>query len=261
MKREFHAIDRTGGLCEFELVVPNMAAENEGERCYRVAFSNALSQGVFPREKMREVMSQYDMWTEEDDKQLKEAVGQIAVLQLQLKEAETAGEDKKCSVIAKEISISRRRMWELFLVQQSVYMNSAEGVAEMIKTEAIMAACTVIKATGKRYWKDYSEFVNERDFNQKSTVYSLVVQLQSNLLDEARKDLTGDYPEYRYLKRAEERMLDREVEEKVVNIISERADKAMEDEKEDVENTVKKKVVKKRGKKVAKRVASKRQTK
>jgi len=244
MERTFKAVDRNGGIVDFELVTPSVAVENEGERHYRVAFSNALKEGIFPREKMREVMREYGMWSEEDDKQLKEAVGKIAVLQIELKQAETEGDEEKCSELAREIASTRRRMWELFLVQQSVYMNSAEGVAELVKTEAIMAACTVVKATGKRYWENYSEFVRERDLNQRATVYTHVVELYTKILDNARKELTDDYPEYKYLKATEERMLDREVEEKVVDILSERAEKA--------ESTTKKKTVrKKRGKRVA----------
>jgi hypothetical protein len=248
VERKFKAADRNGTVCDFELKPPGLAEENEGERQYRIAYSKSLVEGIFPREKLREVMRDHGMWTEEDDAELKKAVGNIAVHQIELRNAETEGDDKTCESAAQTIAEARRRMWELFLVQQSVYMNSAEGVAEMIKTEAIMATCTHVQATGKPYWKDYAEYVRERDLNPKSTVYAHVIEIQSKILDSAREGLMEDYPEYSYLKSAEERVLDREVEEEVVKELRSRADKAIAKDKKPVK---KKKVSRK--KKVGKR--------
>jgi len=231
MERVFKALDRTGTITEFELVPPGLGEENEGERQYRIAYSKSLVEGIFPREKLRELMKEHGMWTEEDDSELKKAVGKIAVYQIDLRQAEAEGDSKRCIDAAQQISEARHRMWELFLVQQSVYMNSAEGVAEMVKTEAIMAAGTKVKSTGKRYWKDYKEYVLERDMNATSTVYYNVVTLQAKILDETRLGIVSDYPEYKYLKSVEDRMLDREVQEEVVKTLKSRANRAIENDK------------------------------
>jgi hypothetical protein len=241
-ERVFKAMDRNGIASDFELMLPNVSIDNEGERQYRVAYSKALVDGIFPKEKLREIMREHGMWTEDDESSLKNSVGKIALLQIDLKNAEAEGNDEACVEIATKIGTERRRMWELFMIQQTVYMNSAEGVAEMIKTEAVMAACTISKSTGKRYWSDYAEYVRERDLNTKSTVYAKVVQLQSDLLDEARRGLLSDYPEATYLKTPQEAMMDREIEEKVVETLNERAEKAIAQDK--------KKKVTKRGKKL-----------
>lgn len=246
VERTFKAADRNGTTCEFELKPPSVAEENEGERQYRIAYSKALIDGVFPREKLREIMREHGMWTEEDDKELKRSVGKIAVFQVELRRAEAEGDNAACLKAAKGIAESRRRMWELFVVQQSVYMNSAEGVAEMIKTESIMAACTFLKSTNQRYWKDYAEYVRERDLNVKSTVYANVIEIQTKILDDARQGLMSDFPENRYLKSVEERILDREIHEEVVKEVQTRAQRALDAEKA---KTPKK--VSKRGKRVA----------
>ena len=248
IERVFKAVDRNGTLSDFELILPGLGEENEGERQYRIAYSKSLVEGIFPREKLREIMKEHGMWTEEDDSDLKKAVGKIAVLQIDLRQAETEGDNEHCIESAKGISDARRRMWELFLVQQSVYMNSAEGVAEMVKTESIMAACTLVKSTGKRYWKDYKEYILERDVNTKSTVYFNVVTLQSKIMDETRVGIMSDYPEYKYLKSIEDRMLDREVQEEVIKTLKSRANKAIEKEQTNVEVKPTKRV--KRGKSV-----------
>ncbi|MCV0439739.1 MAG: hypothetical protein K5880_14020 [Hydrogenophaga sp.] len=255
-ERIFRATDRNGNACEFELISPTVGIENEGERQYRIAYSKSLVEGVFPREKLREVMREHGMWTEDDEGELKKCVGKIALLQIDLKNAEAEGNTDRCVECATLIGEQRRRMWELFLIQQTVYMNSAEGVAEMVKTEAVMAACTVLKSTNKRYWEDYTSYVRERDLNTKSTVYATVVTLQAELLDEARRGLLSDYPEATYLKTPEEAMLDREIEEEVLKTLHDRADKAIEADKKKTparKKATKKKVTRKkatRGKKL-----------
>ena len=249
--RVFRAIDRNGIDQEFELLDPSLGVENEGERQYRVAYSKSLVEGIFPREKLKEIMKVHGMWTDDDDSKLKKVVGKIAVLQVDLRNNQAGGDKKKCIEIAKNIVETRKRMWELFLIQQSVYMNSAEGVAEMVKTESMMAACTTYKSTGNRYWKDYNEYVRERDLNETSTVYTHVVTLQAGLLDDLRLGLMEDYPEREYLKSVEERIIDREVEEQVVKELRTRADEAI---KEDKKKKTKKKVIRKKkasGKKLA----------
>jgi len=227
VNRVFKAMDRSGALVEFELKVPGLAEDNEGDRHYRVAYSKALKEGVFPREKLREIMREHEMWTLDDDNAMKKAVGQIAVSQMELKNAETEGNDEKCAKVAKQMAEARRRMWELFLVQQSVYMNSAEGVAELIKVDAIMAASVMVKGTNSRYWKDYSEYVKERDLNVKSTVYSEAAKVQMALLDEVRKGIFAEYAEAKYLRSAQDRIIDREIEEQVAKTLSEKVEKAL----------------------------------
>ena len=251
--RTFKATDRNGNACEFELVVPNVAVENEGERQYRIAYSKSLVEGVFPKEKLREIMREHGMWTEDDETELKKVVGKIALLQIELKNAQTEGDEDKCVSLAQEVAQLRRRMWELFMIQQTVYMNSAEGVAEMVKTEAMMAACTTLKTTGKRYWNDYGEYVRERDLNAKSTVYASVVNLQSQILDEARRGLMDDYPEAQYLRTPEQAMLDREIEEEVIKTLNDRAEQAIETDKK----TAKKKTTRKKTTRARKKVESK----
>jgi hypothetical protein len=231
VNRAFQAIDRNGALVEFELKVPGLAEDNEGDRQYRVAYSRALREGIFPREKLREIMREHEMWTSEDDTAMKRVVGQIAVFQIELKNAETEGDDKKCQIVAQEMAEARRRMWEMFLVQQSVYMNSAEGVAELIKVDAIMASCVMIKGTNTRYWKDYSEYVKERDLNMKSTVYSKAAEVQMALLDEVRQGIFAEYAEAKYLRTAQERTVDREIEEQVAKTLHERIEKALDKSK------------------------------
>jgi hypothetical protein len=221
MDRTFKAKDRFGADMEFELLKPSLAVETEGERQFKIAYSRALAEGIFPREKLRQVMAQHGMWTEDDNKTYNTILGRITLLQIQLDKAERSGDQEKCKEIAQEVAEEREKMWKLFLIQQSVFTNSAEGLAELIKTEAIMAACTVIKSTQKRYWKNYSEFVQERDENKTSSVYQNLVTLQNKVLDGLRQQIEDKYPESKYLD-SDKNIMDRMIKEEVQAEISKR---------------------------------------
>ena len=227
--RTFRALDRYGAHLDFELKSPTLAIENEGERQYRIAYSKALADGVFPRNKLRDVMRSHGMWTDEDDRCMREEVAHLAIFQIELEQAQLKGENDKCLEIARKMRKHRFRMWELFMIQQSVYMNSAEGIAELIKAEAVMAACTVLKSTGQRYWPNYVEFVKERDESTLSTVYIQAVEVQNNLLLEVRDSIEEGYSENRYLKDAKQAMMDRDIEERVAQELELRKQKALQE--------------------------------
>lgn len=227
--RTFKAMDRYGAQLDFELRVPTLAIDNEGERQYRVAYTKALSDGVYPRNKLREVMRVHGMWTEQDDHSMREEIANLAILQIELEQAQLKGESEKCIEIARKMRKHRFRMWELFMIQQSVYMNSAEGIAELVKAETIMAACTVLKSTGQRYWVNYTEFVKERDESALSTVYVKAVETQNAILIEVRDTIEDGHAENKYLKDAKQAMLDRDIEESVALELEIRKKKALEE--------------------------------
>lgn len=227
-ERQFKANDRNGNLTEFELKEPTLAEENEGERQYRVAFNRALLEGLLPKEKQKDLMKEHGIWDDEDDKKFKKVVGMLAILQSELSKAETSGDEKACASIAAELNDTRIEMWRLFLLQQSVYQNSVEGVAELIKAETIMASCVIVKSTGRRYWKDYKEFVTERDENKVSTVYLQATQIQSKIMSETTKELMSAYPETKYLKNTKEYILDNQLQQEVIEQVKERVYKAAE---------------------------------
>ena len=234
-ERSFKAVDRHGAEIEFQLIEPNLAIENEAERQYRISYSKALAEGVFPKEKLREIMKQYGMWTDSDDKEMKIVTSKMAIVQMELESAQRAKRTESCKKLAKELVELRQRMYQLFMIQQSVFMNSAEGIAEVSKAEAIMAACTVIKATNQRYWKDYKEYTKERDEDTRSTVYTNVVEVQTQLLDKTRESIESEYPEHQYLKDIKDMMIDREIEQEIKFELERRKSKALElvDKKEE----------------------------
>jgi hypothetical protein len=209
MDKSFKAVDRYGADMEFEFIEPSLAVEREAEMQYRIAFSKALQFGILPREAMREVMRESNVWNAEDEEKMRETMMELAASQAVLETAERSNDDEACLRAATELTKKRNRMWELFIVQQSSFTNSAEGYGEVVKSESILAATTVIKATQERYWKTYAEYVEERDAeNGRSTVATELMAKHNELITEARDNILEDFPERRWLKDAKDRILE-----------------------------------------------------
>jgi hypothetical protein len=209
MDKSFKAMDRYGADMEFEFVEPSLTVEREAEMQYRIAFSKALQFGILPREAMREVMRESNVWNAEDEAKMRETMIDLATSQALLEAAERANDDAECLRAATELTKKRNRMWELFIVQQSSFTNSAEGYGEVVKSESILAATTVVKATQQRYWSSYAEYVEERDtVNGRSTVAVVLMEKHNELITEARDNILEDFPERRWLKDAKDRILE-----------------------------------------------------
>lgn len=223
MDKTFKATDRYGAEIEFELIDPSLAVEREGEMQYRIAFSKALTLGILPKEAMREVMREQRVWDKDDEEKMKDVMLELAASQAILEAAEKVKDDTACLQAATDLTEKRNRMWELFLVQQSSFTNSAEGYAEVVKGESIMAATTVIHATQQRYWPTYTEYVEEREaINGRSSVVTILLEKHNDLITEARDNILDDFPERRWLKDAKGRILEDAATEVAETALAER---------------------------------------
>jgi len=194
--RIFKATDRHGAEVEFELVEPGMVETNEADMQYRTAFSRALQHGILPRERMIEEMRRHEIW----DKQTSDEIAGLAAELVNLEaELDKVKDEAKGLEVAAEMSKKRNRLWELISAQQGPLANSCEGVAAVIREEALMAACVRIKSSNQRYWKDYRAYVTERDGENSGDVVIKVMDLQGQILLGQQKDIVGKQPEQLYL--------------------------------------------------------------
>jgi hypothetical protein len=206
--RVFKAIDRYGAETEFELVDATFAEENEAEREYRKAYTNALKEGVLPKEKMREIMKEQGVWDDSDDEKLKKIIKEIAGTEANLKKAETAGKPKsECTSIAGELGDLRAEMWRLINVKQSVLMHCCENYATAISGEVLIMARLRVKATHQRYWKNYEEFVLEKH-NERASVVVELTRLHEKILQEEQTEFLKSLPEYQWLQKIQEEPAD-----------------------------------------------------
>jgi hypothetical protein len=236
MTNQFKAIDRFGAEINFQIIEPTMLIDSEGEIQYRVAFSHAIQMGILTRDKMREILKDKGILTAEDDNKFQTALREVGNLEVQLGKAQLESEESNCAAIATKLFEARNRMFELFMVVNNAFMNSAEGYAELIKQEAVMAACTRIGGTNQRYWKNYKEYVKERDGETRSTVVEELQKAYDIVMSDKSKKLVEDCPESKYLKTVAERILDRAVEQgkEADAIVKSRVEEVVSDEPGDV---------------------------
>lgn len=219
MERTFKATDRHGAEMEFELIQPTDLLERESEMEYRKAYSAAIKEGVLPREKMRDIFKEHGIWTQEDEDQFMSLVKQISVLNVKLDNAVKQGQDDECIKLAGEMGKLRIQMLQLFTIQQSAYMQSCEGYAEIVRLEALMASCVVIKANKQRYWKNYRDYVIERDNNARSTVPTQAMLVNNVDLERRRDEAIAEYPEQKWLKVLQKDIVARAAEEAKAQMI------------------------------------------
>lgn len=204
MSEVFVAKDRYGSETEFELVEPNSQAETEAEMRYRVAYSAALREGILPRESMREMLKEQGIWTEANEKEYNSVLIGIARSTEELDRLVKSGDIANGRDVASKLAKDRTRMYELFAVQQSSFLNSCEGYAELVKTESLRAACVVIKANGERYWKTYADYVMERDENPDANVAEQMAEVVVRQLEAENQDFLKELPEQQWIQRLRE---------------------------------------------------------
>ncbi len=223
--RTFKAKDRFGNETEFELVASTQSVETKGEMEYRKAYNIALAEGLMPRDKMRSVMKEHGIWTDDDDTELTKLMKLIGNQEVKLSRFRTEGNQDKCAIVAKNLLSNRRKMMELINIQSSAYSNSCEGMAEAIRIEALMAFCVKVKATDQPYWESYSDYVSERDENTDADVVSKVIDVQVSLRAESYKETLNSFPEHEWLSEARDALI-KQSAASAAKILAERKKKA-----------------------------------
>lgn len=202
METNFKATDRYGNEVEFELCSPDNKAEIDAEFQYRIGYSIALKAGILPREGMREIMKKTETWTDENEKEYKDLIKDIAVAENKLDEYVKKSNFKSGGKLAKDLAKLRTRLWEIFAIQNSAFVQSCEGYAETIRREALYAACVKVKATNQRYWPTYKDYVIERDENDKATVVLKFQEIMINQIETLHKQYISSLPEQEFLMKA-----------------------------------------------------------
>jgi hypothetical protein len=237
VSRVFKAIDRYGAELEFELKEPDNDAVRHSDMQYRIAYSAALKEGILPREKMREIFKENGIWDDDDETAMMDILKELASLTLKLDDTAKRGDKDECIKIAGEMGKTRVRMFQMFMVQQSCFMNSCEGFAELVRLESLMASSVVIKANGVRYWKTYKDYVIERDHNDKATVAAETGKVNSLVLDEKKDELINEYPEQKWLRQIHSEFL-QIAQQRAREMIQEKVKEAVDADKVASANTI-----------------------
>ena len=170
---------------------------------YHLAYTELMQKGIMPRATLERYMQEKQIWTQDDEKKLRDLQSQIVKLQMQLEDSKThdAG-----LTIAKAMGDLRGQCLRLVEVKANVLSNSCESLADQIRRDAYLAYATVYADTGKAVFKDYADFLRRASDNEQVVTDARQVMLQL-ASDSFNSSLTG-LPEVNYVKSVEKQIVE-----------------------------------------------------
>jgi len=213
-----------GQEVKLKLKEETLDIERKCDTEYHLAYTELMQKGILPKATLEKYMQEKKIWTEDDEKKLKDLQGQMVRLNLDLDASETFD---KGIMIAQSMGELRGQCLRLVEVKANVLSNSCESLSDQIRRDAYLAHATVYADTGKPVFKDYNDFLRRAGENEQVILDARKIML--DVLSEAfNASLTG-LPEVDYVRKVEKKMM---------------ADAAIEKDKEPTPKKVVKKAAK-----------------
>jgi chorismate mutase len=128
---------------------------------YTKVLNQALKDGIPTSKQMGEMILEFGLWTEKDEKKITdlrdEINKQVAVL-----DKMTEG-SKNFDAITEKIEELRQTLFGVQQERQKLYQNTAESKADESKMSFLIYKCSENAETDKPVWSSYDEFKNEEN--------------------------------------------------------------------------------------------------
>lgn len=188
----------TKGETELKLAVrkPRLDELREAQKIQTKAFHDAIESGAVLRVKLDEILKAQGLWDQSKDVEIKTLQKEIIDMEMTLRRGGlkvSVGKDLAFKIIEK-----RDRIKEIFAVKLMYDGKTAEAIADDAKTDFLLSVCLVYNDTGKPYFKNLEDYLN----NQNDTVaiegYRNFIMLMN---DHDETDVENNFIEYKFLKR------------------------------------------------------------
>lgn len=155
---------------------PTIEESNMADYYYTKAYNKALKDDIPTNDEMEKIIRQKGLWTEDDDKKLKEIEDKINEVLVAL--SKVKGEKAKEPFYDELNNLQNERL--ILRNKKNSYFNyTVESLAEQQRIAYLTWACSYNAETGERLWKTFEEFKQET--NQKG-VADIAFQLLSLLM-------------------------------------------------------------------------------
>lgn len=194
--RTFDTVDKNGQLVKLKIKESNYHIDKMCDIEFKKAWCFSIENGVKVRQKIEETLRDNSIWTDKEEQKLKSLEMEAAIyLNLLNKKIEEKDFDQ-----AKEAALSaanaRNKINSLLMLKQTAFSYSAEGLASEVKIEAYVAYATVYaNDESKSYWKDYGDFIKNRE--EKAAIDA--ISLYTKLLIEENLNILKTFPENKFL--------------------------------------------------------------
>ena len=165
-----------GKSVELSLKTPNAQVTRKAQLEYNKSFAEAVKTGALLKAKLDSVLIEQGVWTEERQKQYDTLVANINTGEKSLAKGGIRLN------AAKEIAIDMRgwrfELRQLISDRTELESNTAEGQAENARFNYLVASTLVYNDTGKPYFKDVDDYLNQSN----DTVAITAAQKFANLI-------------------------------------------------------------------------------
>lgn len=192
-----------GQEVKLKLKEETMDIERKCDSEYHLAYTQLMQKGIMPRATLERMMQEKGIWTQEDEKKLRELQAQIVKLQIELEDSKT---HDKGLTIAKAMGDLRAQCLRLVEVKANVLSNSCESLSDQIRRDSYLAHGTVYADTGKPVFKDYNDFLRRASDNEQVVLDARQVMLQV-ATETFNTSLTG-LPEVHYVRQVEKQIVE-----------------------------------------------------
>lgn len=157
--RIFKSKDKTDKEVVLKFTRPNQTLISKGDFIYREFFSKAVRTGIMTNAEANKILKERGIWGEEQEQELVKLRVSLGQLELELD-----GKAKEDGLeLYKKIKGLREETDSLQSIRSSVADNTAESVASEMRTQFFASECVVYNDSGKKVFKDLTEFLQRLD--------------------------------------------------------------------------------------------------
>lgn len=157
--RVFKSADKSGTEVTLKFTKPNQTLISKGDFLYREYFSKAIRAGIMTNAEAHKLLKDREIWTEAQEKEVLDARLRISDL-----EEKIATATKETGIpIFEQLKDLRRTLDSVNSLRSGIVDNTAESVAAEMRTQFFASECVVYNDSGKRVFKDLTEFLQRAD--------------------------------------------------------------------------------------------------
>lgn len=196
--RIFKSKDKTDKELVLKFTRPNQTLISKGDFIYREFFSKAVRSGIMTNAEANKILKERGIWGDEQEQELVRLRVQLGQLELELNDK--VKEDGL--ELYKQIKRLREQTEDLQGVKSGISDNTAESVASEMRTQFFASECVVYNDSGKRVFKDLTEFLQRLDEPLALDSYrqALISNFEHMLGIKMPAELDSTLPEDKWLK-------------------------------------------------------------
>lgn len=190
-------VEYEGKQLKLAVEMPTAKEMTEASKPYNKAFSDALKNGAILKHCIEKILKEQGLWDDEKKAEWEKLQAENLEIEKKLGRDTKSGETQETLVkLAKKAKENRVKIAELNAPRTSLDNNTVESQAENVRFNHLVANCTRYEDTGKVFFKNFDEYVNEANTHP---VAKAAADKFAHLFYNVKEDWLADLPENKFL--------------------------------------------------------------